>query len=495
MIQNDRTRRRRKLYKRSNTLATLPTHLIPEVDQEHDDEESTNEQSRLIKSTGSPTHSLESSSEMERSDDELRPLNLKIPQQQAASRQKKSPRSSAKHGRSSSGSDMPPMPTFRQSGPPKAGRHPEKKLLRTPSTPAILLNKVKDRIREKVFQTSSEWPTAAAIMQEKRQRAVENFEARLSKGGRNSAGDELGLEQIQLRELQSSATGQGKKDRNRGKSEPGPSTSPGAETFRPDMARLAFRRRSISEDTGMQNIGRVSPRGSMTSTLRPISKTGVVCSNDDLKAILGEHKRRLSPNPIHRSPRLSPTARSRERLSLSDDTSPVRNKLESQGSIDSSSSSFSSRSHSRIEEADLYPVVGKQTDHVQISPRTSCSEYPNIVLDNKSKVTIFQPYMVTTDEEGNKEKGGPVKEVEYDELGQTWDVYGAEFDPEMLGEAIQKHLENMIARKIQEEQILSQQREHRKMDEKKRREDDSTLAIFFRLLCHFARRREHEMAS
>jgi G protein-regulated inducer of neurite outgrowth C-terminus len=37
-----------------------------------------------------------------------------------------------------------------------------------------------------------------------------------------------------------------------------------------------------------------------------------------------------------------------------------------------------------------------------------------------------------------------VREVEFDELGQTWDVYGAELDPEMLGEAIQTHLERIM---------------------------------------------------
>jgi len=37
-----------------------------------------------------------------------------------------------------------------------------------------------------------------------------------------------------------------------------------------------------------------------------------------------------------------------------------------------------------------------------------------------------------------------VHEVEFDEHGQTWDVYGAEFDPEILGQAIQAHLEHIM---------------------------------------------------
>jgi len=42
-----------------------------------------------------------------------------------------------------------------------------------------------------------------------------------------------------------------------------------------------------------------------------------------------------------------------------------------------------------------------------------------------------------------------IREVVYDEHGQTWDVYGADFDAEILGQAIQMHLENMIKRRIE----------------------------------------------
>jgi hypothetical protein len=40
-----------------------------------------------------------------------------------------------------------------------------------------------------------------------------------------------------------------------------------------------------------------------------------------------------------------------------------------------------------------------------------------------------------------------VPDVVFDEHGQTWDVYGAEFDPEILGQAIQSYLEKIIRRK------------------------------------------------
>ena len=44
----------------------------------------------------------------------------------------------------------------------------------------------------------------------------------------------------------------------------------------------------------------------------------------------------------------------------------------------------------------------------------------------------------------------PVRDVIFDEHGQTWDVYGAEFDPEILGQAIQTHLEKMMKKRMME---------------------------------------------
>ncbi|XP_007898011.2 GRIN2-like protein [Callorhinchus milii] len=38
----------------------------------------------------------------------------------------------------------------------------------------------------------------------------------------------------------------------------------------------------------------------------------------------------------------------------------------------------------------------------------------------------------------------PVREVKWDNEGMTWEVYGASVDPEVLGMAIQKHLEIQI---------------------------------------------------
>ncbi|XP_028650973.1 uncharacterized protein LOC114646798 [Erpetoichthys calabaricus] len=54
----------------------------------------------------------------------------------------------------------------------------------------------------------------------------------------------------------------------------------------------------------------------------------------------------------------------------------------------------------------------------------------------------------------------PVKEVKWDEEGMTWEVYGASVDPEVLGHAIQKHLELQIEEATNRASALSQQNKH-----------------------------------
>lgn len=51
----------------------------------------------------------------------------------------------------------------------------------------------------------------------------------------------------------------------------------------------------------------------------------------------------------------------------------------------------------------------------------------------------------------------PVKEVAWDAEGMTWEVYGASVDPEVLGLAIQKHLELQIQEAAGRTSTLSRQ--------------------------------------
>jgi len=40
-----------------------------------------------------------------------------------------------------------------------------------------------------------------------------------------------------------------------------------------------------------------------------------------------------------------------------------------------------------------------------------------------------------------------IHDIIFDEQGQTWDIYGADFDAEILGQAIEGHLENIIKKR------------------------------------------------
>ncbi|NXE48198.1 GRIN2 protein, partial [Casuarius casuarius] len=59
----------------------------------------------------------------------------------------------------------------------------------------------------------------------------------------------------------------------------------------------------------------------------------------------------------------------------------------------------------------------------------------------ESQLHVFPEVNLEPDSEAPK---SPVREVRWDDEGMTWEVYGASVDPEVLGLAIQKHLEIQI---------------------------------------------------
>lgn len=168
-----------------------------------------------------------------------------------------------------------------------------KRLGRTPSSPSVFFSKVKERIREKVYETSAEWPHMAAIVQERRQRAADAFEARMSIHRQHAALQGHGTaNEPEVHTDEPSSSGH-KGRRVRIKSDQtvhhraSPSSSCGSTTsnsFDKEGAKSAFRRRSISEDTYNRQPG--------ASSQHPEDRGGVVCSNDELRAIVFEHKLR-----------------------------------------------------------------------------------------------------------------------------------------------------------------------------------------------------------
>ena len=455
-------KRRQFLQKRSHTLAAVPSELIPEVDNEND--ESANEQAKLIKVGHSPTRSFDSRSDPEdeegnKQEEETKPLqpSPRSPRPGGgATRQKKtrfqstgltlkvdtipatkegdlpSPGTASASGATSApakiacssanGSQTPNMNRpKRTSLESNDNRSSVAAGAKSPTTPSVLFSKVKERIREKVFQ-SSEWPNAAAMMHEKRQKANDALSASLN------SRTNLNLQQIQLHELSKRKSGRTKSDT---KYEIAVSEN---RSGKGDTVRTAFiRRRSISEDT-------------YDRPNQPTLKSGVVCSNEELEAISQEHlspqailQRKGSPRPMKNhmrcvsldSGRLSKLGGGKS-TSLDSSASTMC----SQRTIDNSSDNVSMESRGSSGKGGS--AAGGQNSGFDLASGFH-NLYPEIVLDSKSKTIMEEK-----EEEEDSDLGKTVPEVVFDESGQTWDVYGAEFDPEVLGHAIQSHLEKLM---------------------------------------------------
>jgi len=98
-----------------------------------------------------------------------------------------------------------------------------------------------------------------------------------------------------------------------------------ARSFDKVAARLAFRRRSISENTYdrsfqlHQNVDDDGTSGGTLSADPSKRAVGVVCSNEDLKAIVHLHKRRQSP-AVSPTSELAPTFASSGAVDVADRT-------------------------------------------------------------------------------------------------------------------------------------------------------------------------------
>ncbi|NXI46761.1 GRIN2 protein, partial [Galbula dea] len=90
----------------------------------------------------------------------------------------------------------------------------------------------------------------------------------------------------------------------------------------------------------------------------------------------------------------------------------------------------------------LKPVLERRDAEVQTLPSMECKSVatsPATAAEGHSHV--FPEVNLEQDLEAPKT---PVREVRWDDEGMTWEVYGASVDPEVLGLAIQKHLEIQI---------------------------------------------------
>ncbi|NXQ33116.1 GRIN2 protein, partial [Alaudala cheleensis] len=114
----------------------------------------------------------------------------------------------------------------------------------------------------------------------------------------------------------------------------------------------------------------------------------------------------------------------------------------------------------------LKPALERRDAEVQTLPTMECKSVatsPAAAAEGHSHV--FPEVNLEQDSEAPK---SPVREVRWDDEGMTWEVYGASVDPEVLGVAIQKHLEFQIEQ-FQTEPAGAAQRSHEESASGKKR--------------------------
>ncbi|XP_004607466.2 G protein-regulated inducer of neurite outgrowth 2 [Sorex araneus] len=85
------------------------------------------------------------------------------------------------------------------------------------------------------------------------------------------------------------------------------------------------------------------------------------------------------------------------------------------------------------------PLPSAQDAGVQVAPTAACKAVATSPPPEAPVALHTFPEVILGS--GLEETSSPVRDVRWDAEGMTWEVYGASVDPEVLGVAIQKHLE------------------------------------------------------
>ncbi|KAM6156922.1 G protein-regulated inducer of neurite outgrowth 2 [Erethizon dorsatum] len=89
--------------------------------------------------------------------------------------------------------------------------------------------------------------------------------------------------------------------------------------------------------------------------------------------------------------------------------------------------------------SDLAPTLASAQDAgVQVAPAAACK---SVATSPSLAASALHMFPEVTLGPSLEEALSPVRDVRWDAEGMTWEVYGASVDPEVLGVAIQKHLE------------------------------------------------------
>lgn len=92
--------------------------------------------------------------------------------------------------------------------------------------------------------------------------------------------------------------------------------------------------------------------------------------------------------------------------------------------------------------ADLVSPLSAQDAGVQVAPMAVCKA---VATSPPLEAPVaLHPFPEVTLGSSPEEAPSPVRDVRWDAEGMTWEVYGAAVDPEVLGVAIQKHLEMQL---------------------------------------------------
>ena len=472
-MQSASARRRRAQFNRS---LTLPSDYIHEESTEEAEEQSS-EQSQLLGNQPCITEdSNETSMESENeSSDNQSPLRKPLVSQTKRAKLQRSVTMAA--------GDHRPLLEKHSTMDVKTTTDVSK----SPLMSSTLLSKVKERIKQKVMQ-STEWPNAAAIVQERRQRALDALEATFN------SGNYRGVDIIPLKDMTNKES---TKRRSRVRSEPVPAQYSTQVSTNSNTSSVSD---TPSTSSGQQKPIKARRSVSETyATSASASFNGIICSNEDLKSILQDFKvqrKPLPPKPYKRTQSLD-CGRMQTLIS------------QSQISHESTSSGTSLLSESIEEQVDNnQTIVNMDFNEDDEKEDQDLSDKPKSKTKPRHLTLTLREYshLTSVDEgaDGNSSEdggGSPSQaqpaEIRFDEHGQTWDIYGAEFDPEILGFAIQKHLDRMMS----PETITEEVDENGNGGDTNKSSEESPEALhedtsfWDKLLCLFRRRRSTNTSS
>jgi hypothetical protein len=183
--------------------------------------------------------------------------------------------------------------------------------------------------------------------------------------------------------------------------------------------------------------------------------SGVVCSDNDLRAIVSKHK----PNSVAATSSASSV--------------PQHHRSSITSSLDAGPSTAFTSYESLQQSGSPSPETALRR------PTQTCDISPTAPIGQDDDRTPAES--APCDQEAGCNR---VREIVFDEQGQTWDVYGAEFDPEILGKAIQTHLERIMHNR-RRDSCHTEQSDYRLVRESNDDSDNTTANNSLMSMCFF----------